>query len=50
MMHLRAGFLSACSYDRAGAGFSDPGPPPRTSLRIAEESKPSVDAVGAKRR
>lgn len=26
-----------CSYDRAGAGFSDPGPMPRTSVRIAEE-------------
>jgi hypothetical protein len=27
----------ACSYDRAGAGFSDPGPMPRTSVRIAKE-------------
>ena len=27
----------ACSYDRAGAGFSDPGPMPRTSVRIADE-------------
>lgn len=27
----------ACSYDRAGAGFSEPGPMPRTSMRIAEE-------------
>jgi len=27
----------ACSYDRAGTGFSDPGPMPRTSVRIAKE-------------
>ena len=32
-----AKWTRACSYDRAGAGFSDPGPLPRTSLRIAEE-------------
>src|SRR3954466_3037061 len=32
-----AKFTRACSYDRAGAGFSEPGPIPRTSLRIAEE-------------
>jgi pimeloyl-ACP methyl ester carboxylesterase len=27
----------ACSYDRAGAGFSDPGRMPRTSVQIARE-------------
>jgi pimeloyl-ACP methyl ester carboxylesterase len=27
----------ACSYDRAGAGFSEAGPMPRTSVRIADE-------------
>jgi pimeloyl-ACP methyl ester carboxylesterase len=32
-----AKWTRACSYDRAGAGFSDPGPMPRTSVRIAEE-------------
>jgi pimeloyl-ACP methyl ester carboxylesterase len=32
-----AKWTRACSYDRAGAGFSDPGPMPRTSLRIAQE-------------
>jgi hypothetical protein len=32
-----ARFTRACSYDRAGAGFSDPGPMPRTSVRIARE-------------
>lgn len=30
-------FTTACSYDRAGMGYSDPGPPPRTSRRIADE-------------
>jgi pimeloyl-ACP methyl ester carboxylesterase len=32
-----AKWTRACSYDRAGTGFSDPGPMPRTSLRIAAE-------------
>ena len=32
-----AKWTRACSYDRAGAGFSDPGPMPRTSARIAGE-------------
>jgi hypothetical protein len=32
-----AKWTRACSYDRAGAGFSDPGPMPRTSVHIAEE-------------
>lgn len=32
-----AGWTRACSYDRAGAGFSDRGPLPRTSVRIADE-------------
>jgi pimeloyl-ACP methyl ester carboxylesterase len=34
---LVAKFTRACSYDRAGAGFSDPGPMPRTSVRLARE-------------
>jgi pimeloyl-ACP methyl ester carboxylesterase len=32
-----ARFTQVCSYDRAGYGWSDPGPLPRTSLEIAEE-------------
>ena len=32
-----AAWTRACSYDRAGAGLSDPGPMPRTSVRIARE-------------
>jgi pimeloyl-ACP methyl ester carboxylesterase len=32
-----AKWTRACSYDRAGAGFSDRGAMPRTSVRIADE-------------
>jgi pimeloyl-ACP methyl ester carboxylesterase len=32
-----ATFTEVCSYDRAGFGFSDPGPLPRTSVEIASE-------------
>jgi pimeloyl-ACP methyl ester carboxylesterase len=32
-----AAFTRACSYDRAGSGFSEPGPTPRTTARIATE-------------
>jgi pimeloyl-ACP methyl ester carboxylesterase len=32
-----AKWTRACSYDRAGAGFSDAGGMPRTSVRIADE-------------
>jgi len=32
-----AKWTRACSYDRAGAGFSEAGPMPRTSTRIADE-------------
>ena len=32
-----AKWTRACSYDRAGAGFSGAGPMPRTSVRIASE-------------
>lgn len=32
-----ANFTEACSYDRAGLGYSDPSPRPRTSKVIAEE-------------
>jgi pimeloyl-ACP methyl ester carboxylesterase len=36
----------ACSYDRAGAGFSDPGPMPRTSVHIAEELHIALQRAG----
>lgn len=32
-----AKYTQVCSYDRAGMGYSDPGPTPRTSVRIANE-------------
>jgi alpha/beta hydrolase fold len=32
-----ARFTTACAYDRAGMGYSDPGPSPRTARRIANE-------------
>jgi pimeloyl-ACP methyl ester carboxylesterase len=41
-----AQFTRACSYDRAGFGFSDPGPLPRTSERIATELHDALSASG----
>jgi pimeloyl-ACP methyl ester carboxylesterase len=32
-----ARFTRVCSYDRAGMGYSDPGPSPRTARRISNE-------------
>jgi pimeloyl-ACP methyl ester carboxylesterase len=32
-----ARFTAVCSYDRAGMGYSDPGPTPRTARRMAGE-------------
>ncbi|HEX5182147.1 MAG TPA: alpha/beta hydrolase [Allosphingosinicella sp.] len=41
-----AKWTRACSYDRAGNGFSDPGPMPRTSERIAQELHDALHAAG----
>jgi pimeloyl-ACP methyl ester carboxylesterase len=41
-----AKFTRACSYDRAGAGFSEPGPMPRSSVRIAEELRAALHHAG----
>ena len=41
-----AKWTRACSYDRAGTGFSDPGPMPRTSVRIAEELHTALHHAG----
>jgi pimeloyl-ACP methyl ester carboxylesterase len=43
-----AKWTRACSYDRAGTGFSDPGPMPRSSVRIAEELRTALhhDGIG----
>jgi pimeloyl-ACP methyl ester carboxylesterase len=43
-----AKWTRACSYDRAGAGFSDPGPMPRTSMRIADELHGALHHAGIK--
>jgi len=41
-----AKWTRACSYDRAGTGFSEPGPLPRTSVRIAEELRAALHHAG----
>jgi pimeloyl-ACP methyl ester carboxylesterase len=43
-----AKWTRACSYDRAGAGFSDPGPLPRTSVRIADELRSALHNAAIK--
>jgi pimeloyl-ACP methyl ester carboxylesterase len=43
-----AKWTRACSYDRAGAGFSDAGPMPRTSVRIADELHSALHNAGIK--
>jgi pimeloyl-ACP methyl ester carboxylesterase len=39
----------ACAYDRAGLGFSDPGPGARTPVAIVEDLHALVQAAGLKR-
>lgn len=41
-----AKFTRACWYDRAGYGWSDPGPDPRTSAAIAKELHELLQAAG----
>jgi pimeloyl-ACP methyl ester carboxylesterase len=41
-----AKWTRACSYDRAGAGFSGAGPMPRTSVRIADELHSALHDAG----
>ena len=41
-----ARFTRVCSYDRAGMGYSDPGPSPRTARRIASELATLIDRSG----
>lgn len=40
-----AELTQVCSYDRAGLGYSDEGPAPRTSARIAEELARLLDGA-----
>lgn len=41
-----ATWTRACVYDHAGAGFSDPGPMPRTNVRIANELHQALHNAG----
>lgn len=41
-----AKFTRVCSYDRAGYGWSEPGPLPRTSGRIADELHGLLNSAG----
>ena len=41
-----ARFTRVCSYDRAGAGFSDPGPLPRDGAAIAADLDKALSAAG----
>jgi len=41
-----AKWTRACSYDRAGTGFSYPGPMPRTSVHIAKELRTALHHAG----
>jgi pimeloyl-ACP methyl ester carboxylesterase len=41
-----ARFTRVCSYDRAGMGYSDPGPSPRTARRMARELAELVERSG----
>ena len=43
-----AKFARVCSYDRAGYGWSETGPKPRTSLQIAKELGALLEASGEK--
>lgn len=40
-----ARYTRTCTYDRAGSGFSDPGPLPRTSVRIADDLHSALHAA-----
>ncbi|MES1241798.1 MAG: alpha/beta hydrolase [Acidobacteriota bacterium] len=41
-----AGTTRVCSYDRAGIGYSDPGPPPRSRRRTVEELRTLLVRAG----
>jgi pimeloyl-ACP methyl ester carboxylesterase len=41
-----ATFTRACAYDRAGVGFSEAGPMPRTSMQIADELHTALHSAG----
>src|SRR5205085_1933646 len=41
-----ASFTQVCAYDRAGCGWSDPGPRPRTSQQIVDDLHALLQAAG----
>lgn len=41
-----SGFTRACAYDRAGIGWSEPGPKPRTSGRAVDELREMLRKAG----
>ena len=43
-------FTRVCSYDRAGMGYSEPGPSPRTARRIVQELALLLDRSGIRGR
>jgi pimeloyl-ACP methyl ester carboxylesterase len=43
---LRAEGVRSCAYDRAGMGYSDPGPEPRDGIAIAADLEKLLDASG----
>lgn len=45
-IHRVAEFAHVCVYDRAGNGWSEPGPEPRTTERLATELKATLDGAG----
>jgi pimeloyl-ACP methyl ester carboxylesterase len=45
---LLARLARTCAYDRAGLGFSDPGPMPRDAAALARDLEALVDAAGLK--
>jgi pimeloyl-ACP methyl ester carboxylesterase len=46
VQRLLEGDTRVCSYDRAGYGWSDPGPRPRDSLRIVTELRSLLEKAG----
>ena len=41
-----AKYTTVCAYDRAGYGWSDPGPSPRTAAQAVEEMQALIEAAG----
>lgn len=45
---LAAAGIRSCAYDRAGLGFSDPGPKPRDGLNVEDDLEKLLAAAGEK--